>query len=116
NMKNAVNPLPHINNYLDEGDIIQIGNYPYEVIFTPGHSDGLITLYNKEQKILISTDHILPKITPNISYWFHGDPNPLKSYLQSLDKIRVLDAHLVIPSHRTPFYDANSRIDEIKAH
>lgn len=111
-----VTPYPSANHYLEEGEKVWIGRYKYEVIFTPGHSDGLVCFYNKEHNILLSTDHILPKITPNISYWFHGDPNPLASYLDSLEKIRKLGADLVIPSHGKPFYGANDRIDEIKKH
>lgn len=111
-----VTPYPTVDSYLVEGKMIQIGKYQYEIIHTPGHSDGLVCFYNKERNMLLSTDHILPKITPNISYWFHGDPNPLKSYLHSLEKIKALDADLVIPSHGKPFYGANDRIDEIMKH
>lgn len=111
-----VTPYPEINHYFVEGELLQIGKYEYEVIQTPGHSDGLVTFYNKEKNILLSTDHILPRITPNISYWFHGDPNPLGNYLKSLDKIKQLDVDLVVPSHGKPFYGGNERIDEIIAH
>ncbi|WP_156289723.1 MBL fold metallo-hydrolase [Oceanobacillus salinisoli] len=111
-----VSPYPSVSQYLNEGEFIQIGKYEYEIIFTPGHSDGLVSFYNKEKNILLSTDHILPKITPNISYWFHGDPNPLKTYLESLDKIKKLDADYVIPSHGNAFRGANDRIEEIKSH
>src|SRR5699024_1925065 len=83
---------------------------------TPGHADGMVTFYNKEKNVLLSTDHILPKITPNISYWFHGNPDPLASYLHSLDEIKKLDADFVIPSHGKPFHGANERIEEIKSH
>lgn len=112
----SVTPYPNVDHYLTEGEMMPIGKYVYEVIHTPGHSDGLVCFYNQERNMLLSTDHILPKITPNISYWFHGDPNPLKSYLNSLKKIRALDADLVVPSHGKPFYGANDRIDEITKH
>src|SRR5690625_7709128 len=80
------------------------------------HSDGLINFFNDEKNVLFSTDHILPRITPNLSYWFHGDPNPLATYLKSLKKVKTLDADLVIPSHGKPFHGANDRIDEIINH
>lgn len=111
-----VTPYPQVDHYLEEGEKIVIGKYEYEVIFTPGHSDGLVNFYNAEKSILLSTDHILPRITPNISYWFHGDENPLETYLASLEKIKKLDADLVIPSHGKPFHGANERIDEIIKH
>lgn len=109
-------PLPTIDHYWEEGETIVIGRYEYEVIFTPGHSDGMVCFYNNEQNVLFSADHILPKITPNISYWFHGDDNPLQTYYHSLEKMIKLDAELVIPSHRQPFYGANQRIAELMKH
>lgn len=112
----SVTPYPAVDHYLTDGEKVQIGKYMYDVIHTPGHSDGLVVFYNKERNMLLSTDHILPKITPNISYWFHGNPDPLKSYLHSLRKIKELDADLVVPSHGSPFYGANERIDEILKH
>lgn len=111
-----VTPYPTINHYLEEGENVRLGNLEYEVVFTPGHSEGLVTFYNREKSILLGTDHILPRITPNISHWFHGDPNPLKSFCQSLDKIAALEVDLVIPSHGDPFYNGHERVLELKAH
>ncbi|GAB4072806.1 MBL fold metallo-hydrolase [Barrientosiimonas marina] len=111
-----ITPYPEVNHFLEDGAILSFGKHDYEVISTPGHSDGLITFYNKEKDMLLSTDHILPKITPNISYWFHGEPNPLARYLESLDKIEKVEADFVIPSHGDPFHGANDRIEEIKSH
>jgi len=111
-----VTPHPRVDRYLQEGDKILFGKYEYEVLEAPGHSDGLICLYNREKRVLFSTDHILPKITPNISYHFHGDKNPLEAFLESLQKFKRLEAEYVIPSHGKPFINANERIDEIIDH
>ena len=111
-----VTPYPKVNHRFQEGEKVVIGKLEYEIIFTPGHSDGLISFYNKDKRVLFSTDHILPKITPNISYWFHGDPNPLATYMDSLKKVKKLDADYVIPSHGKPFHGANERIEEMLAH
>lgn len=111
-----ISPLPQVDHYFEEGDMVRIGRFDYEVLFVPGHSDGMICFYQREKNVLLSADHILPRITPNISYWFHGDPNPLLTYMKSLEKIRQLDAQWVIPSHGSPFQGANDRIDELLAH
>lgn len=111
-----VKPYPTVNHHLEEGMKICFGKYEYEVILTPGHSDGLITLYNKENSVLFSTDHILPRISPNISYWFRGINNPLDAFFTSLKKIQKLDVEYVIPSHGTPFKNANKRIVELLDH
>lgn len=111
-----VSPRPKVQHYLQEGEFIQIGKEQYEVIATPGHSEGLVVFFNHDQRVLLSSDHILPKITPNISYWFYGEANPLQSYEDSLQKVSDLNADFVIPSHGKPFYDANQRIKEIWDH
>jgi len=111
-----VTPYPTVNHHLKKKESVIIGKNEYEIIYAPGHSDGMVVFYNKENNLLLSADQILPKITPNISYWFHGDPNPLKSYLESLDRLSELDAELVVPSHGKPFYGANDRIREIQNH
>ncbi|MHA6258848.1 MBL fold metallo-hydrolase [Sporosarcina sp. CAU 1771] len=114
--KPLVTPYPTVDQYFEEGQEVLIGNHKYEVLITPGHAEGMVCFYNAEKNVLLSADHILPRISPNISYWFHGDPNPLKSYITSLKKVRKLDVDYVIPSHGQPFYGANNRIDELLAH
>src|SRR5699024_12414819 len=51
-------PYPSIDHRLDEGEIIRIGNYMYEVMRTPGHSDGLVCCYTNERLMLLATAHI----------------------------------------------------------
>lgn len=114
--KPLLQPLPNVNHYFIEGEKVGFGRYEYEVIRTPGHAEGMVCFYNAEKNVLLSADHILPRITPNISYWYHGDPNPLKSYLQSIQTMKKLEVDYVIPSHGKPFYNANQRIDEIASH
>ena len=53
---------------------------------------------------------------PSISYWFHGDANPLQSYPTSSKKMKKLDVDYVIPSQGKLFYGANDRIDELLKH
>ncbi|HEU4634187.1 MAG TPA: MBL fold metallo-hydrolase [Flavisolibacter sp.] len=43
-------------NYLDEGDVVRIGDDELHVLFTPGHSPGSISFYNKKGKFIISGD------------------------------------------------------------
>jgi glyoxylase-like metal-dependent hydrolase (beta-lactamase superfamily II) len=42
--------------FLDEGDIVRIGDDELDVLFTPGHSPGSISFYSKECKFVISGD------------------------------------------------------------
>ncbi len=49
-------PSPAPSVFLDEGDIVRFGNAELEILFTPGHSPGSITFYNREQKFMIAGD------------------------------------------------------------
>lgn len=101
---------------LHEGEIITTGKFNFRVIWTPGHSSGHICLYEPDKKILFSGDHILPKITPNISVHPQSIENPLGRYLKSLQDMRQLDVALTLPGHDKPFTNLRLRIDEIIHH
>lgn len=102
-------------NIVDEGDRIEIGSYSFRCIETPGHTPGHMCLYEEKQKILVSGDHILFDITPNITY-FPGVQNSLKDYLLSLDKIYDLDVKLVLPGHRRIWNNHQERIRQLQRH
>ena len=101
---------------LHDGETITTGAFTFRVIWTPGHSSGHICLYEPDKKILLSGDHILPKITPNISLHSQSIENPLGRYIQSLQEIRKLDIELTLPGHDQPFNNLKKRIDEIIRH
>ena len=103
-------------NIKKEGDVIDVGDYRFRVIETPGHSRGHMCLYEPTQKLFISGDHVLNDITPNISSRFNDEENPLGEYISSLDKVYSLDVKLALPGHRSIITDFQSRINELKAH
>ena len=47
---------PITNKFLVEGDIIEFGKSNLEVLFTPGHAPGHISLYSKIENFIISGD------------------------------------------------------------
>jgi len=102
-------------NIQQDGDIIDVGDYHFRCVQTPGHSLGHTCLYEPEKKILVAGDHILIDITPNIQCWSEIH-NPLKSYLASLDLVHDLDVEIVLPGHRRLIFDHRSRIAELKVH
>jgi glyoxylase-like metal-dependent hydrolase (beta-lactamase superfamily II) len=98
------------------GEIMNTGVYNLEVIWTPGHSPGHICLYEPQNKLLFSGDHILPSITPNVSYHVQSGDNPLGDYLYSLQKLRNLPVDKVLPAHEHIFSNLQGRIQEIVDH
>lgn len=100
---------------LNENDILQIGDYFFRCVDTPGHSPGHTCLYEPDKKILVSGDHILFDITPNVISWPTME-NALDEYLINLDKIYSLDVTLVLPGHRNIGNNHRKRILELKEH
>ena len=91
------------------------GGGGWEWIHTPGHSPGHVTVYHPRRRILITGDHVLPRISPNIGADLYAD-EPLSDYLASLRQLRELPVDLVLPSHGEPFADLAARIDVLLAH
>lgn len=102
-------------NLIREGFEIEIGDYRFRCVATPGHTPGHMCLYDHNQKLLLSGDHILGKITPNITAW-DFETDVLGQYLQSLDKIAQLEIDTVLPGHRYLLTDCQGRIEELRKH
>jgi len=102
---------------LSGGETIAWGAFSFQVLWTPGHSPGHISLYEPDKKILFCGDYILPTITPHISLnAFQIGTSPLDSYRHSLAKTKQLEVEIVLPGHEHPFRNLPARIDEILWH
>lgn len=93
------------------------GETEFQAIATPGHTRDHISYYFPKEGLLLSGDHVLPEITPNLSPdLFCPEFRPLRSFLDSLTRIETLPAGKVFPAHGDPFPNLAVRIQEIKAH
>jgi len=71
-----------------------------EAVVTPGHTPGHLCLVNRETKLFIAADMILPEIHPGIGLGVGSlGGNPVVDYLTSLRRIGEFDDHLVVPGH-----------------
>ncbi|WP_124726660.1 MBL fold metallo-hydrolase [Staphylospora marina] len=110
-----VEPHPTVR-FLEAGDTVRLGNREYEVLHTPGHADGHLSFFDRERGWLIGGDFLLPKISPNISLWPRCNPDPLSTYLETLEKMKHLPVKKVFPSHGPVFDHYLERIEELKDH
>lgn len=100
---------------VNDGELLEYGDFSLSVVLTPGHSPGHVCLYEPEKKLLFSGDHILFDITPNITWWPSVD-NSLDDYLRSLEKVYELDVDATLPGHRRVYRNHRVRIEELKEH
>jgi glyoxylase-like metal-dependent hydrolase (beta-lactamase superfamily II) len=100
--------------FLKDGDRLNVGDYEFVCVSTPGHTKGHLCLHESKEKVLLAGDHILKDITPTIQLWNDRD-NPLGEYYNSLRKVDLLDIGLVLPGHRDVFDHVTERIREIRS-
>jgi glyoxylase-like metal-dependent hydrolase (beta-lactamase superfamily II) len=112
-----------VTHQVDDGETIQVAGTDWQMVFTPGHAVGHICVYCPQLRLAFTGDHLLQRITPNISIHSDRHPlglperyNPLRDYLRSLEKTRHLGFTLGMPSHGALLTDPNGRIDELLAH
>lgn len=94
---------------LRDGDLVGNG---HRVIHTPGHCPGQICLLVGD--ILLTSDHVLARITP---HQFPQAITPfagLEHYFHSLAKVRRVEpVNLALGGHEEPIADLRGRVDEI---
>lgn len=100
------------------GDCIPVGGREWRVATVFGHAPEHAVLICDKDKILISGDQVLPRITTNVSVWgSQPESNPLKLFLDSMATFADLPADtLVLPSHDRVFVGVHTRLDELRAH
>lgn len=54
NLNAEISPEPSV--FLNEGDVVKFGKSTLEILFTPGHSPGSITFYERGQKFMLVGD------------------------------------------------------------
>jgi glyoxylase-like metal-dependent hydrolase (beta-lactamase superfamily II) len=89
---------------LDEGDTLRLAGRDWQVLHTPGHSAGLICLYEPTSQILLSSDHLLADISSNplVEPPPPGHTERLRSlalYTQSLQRVAAMEIDRALPSH-----------------
>jgi glyoxylase-like metal-dependent hydrolase (beta-lactamase superfamily II) len=100
----------------DDGDRPDVPGWDLTAIWTPGHSPGHLCFYEGRTRLMLTGDHVLPRITPNIPYHPQAGANPLGDYLQSLDKVAAFETHEVLPAHEHRFIGLQARVAELRAH
>tara|TARA_X000001036_G_C20511801_1_gene738425 strand:- start:216 stop:974 length:759 start_codon:yes stop_codon:yes gene_type:complete len=104
-------------NLVNDSDILKFGEWEFKFIDTPGHTIGHLCMYETKNKIMLTGDHVLPHISPNVSVDFEGKNNEaLIQYIHSLQKIEDYETELVLPAHEFSFKNLKQRVRELVDH
>jgi len=95
---------------LHEGDKLRLAGHGWQVLHTPGHSAGLICLYEPANRTLLSSDHLLADISSNpvVEPPPPGErerPRSLALYKQSLERVASMGIDVALPSHGPVIHD-----------
>ncbi|WP_242454559.1 MBL fold metallo-hydrolase [Bailinhaonella thermotolerans] len=101
---------------IEDGDRLDLPGWDLRAIWTPGHSPGHLCFAEPGRRLLLSGDHVLPRITPIVAVHPQAPANPLADYLDSLASIRALEADEVLPAHEYRFAGLADRVDHVIAH
>ena len=93
---------------LQAGEMLHVKHAALEVHHMPGHTPGLLCLYDRRHRIFFSGDHLLEKVSPNPIMELgpkgeEGRVKPLLAYVESVGKLHDLEVDLVLPGHGPPF-------------
>lgn len=99
---------------LEDGDIIAIGPHEFQVIYTPGHASDGIVLYNRQERLLISSDTLWENDMAVMTLRVEGSA-ALFRMQESLQKIGALDVKMVFPGHGRPFAAFNKALSKCEA-
>lgn len=101
---------------IEDGERPEVPGWDLQALWTPGHSPGHLCFWEPANEVMLSGDHVLPRITPNISFHPQAGADPLGDFLRSLTKLQGWNSSEVLPAHEHRFVGLDRRLDELAAH
>ena len=92
-------PPLKVSKKLKEGAILEVGDFSFEVLLTPGHTHGSCSLWESNKKILISGDTVFPQGSFGRTDLRTGNS---KDLISSLNRLSKLEVKILLPGHMPP--------------
>src|SRR3984957_4845621 len=89
---------------------------PLRAIWTPGHTPGHLCFADERYNLMLTGDHVLPRITPNISPSPVTTDDTLGIFLRSLSELARFDPDEVLPAHEYRFSGLPARVRQLQEH
>ncbi|MFD4351233.1 MBL fold metallo-hydrolase [Nocardia sp. NPDC058518] len=102
---------------LADGDSVPDTDGALIAVHTPGHTAGHLCFHDRSRGLLFTGDHVLPRVTPNVSKRPGSSADPLGDFVDSLNLLRDIDeSTLVLPGHEWPFDRLSDRLGVLSEH
>ncbi|MEI6372997.1 MAG: MBL fold metallo-hydrolase [Actinomycetes bacterium] len=108
--------MPSPDRLMTDGEVLVDIDPSLRVIGTPGHSPGHVCLFDEKRRHVLTGDHVLPRVTPNVSRRPGQPSHPLAAYLASLRLLLGLEVDWVLPAHEWPLRDLDGRVNALLEH
>jgi len=101
---------------LQDGDILAFAQGSLTVVHTPGHCSGQVCLFEEDEGVMFTSDHLIPNFSPALLV----EPGPnglsdrtpnLQQYQNSLKKAAAFPIQSAYPGHGNRFSDVHAMID-----
>ncbi|WLA81215.1 MBL fold metallo-hydrolase [Bradyrhizobium elkanii] len=94
-MFNEPNVPIDIDIWLEEGNLIDLGNFRLNVMYTPGHTSACITLFDQDKGLLFAADTLMPG---GVMGGVFGSGS-IADYIQSLERLKGLNSKILLSGH-----------------
>jgi hydroxyacylglutathione hydrolase len=94
-MFNEPNVPIDVDLWLEEGNLIDLGNFRLNVMYTPGHTSACISLFDQDRGLLFAADTLMPG---GVMGGVFGSGS-ISDYIQSLERLKGLDAKILLSGH-----------------
>lgn len=100
-----------------DGERLDVPGWQITAIWTPGHSPGHVCFYDEDRELLLSGDHLLPKISSHIGFHGGSEADPLGDFLASLEKLIARgEPQEILPAHQWRFVGLVDRATRLIEH
>lgn len=100
-----------------QGDVIHAAGRDWDVHIGAGHAPEHLTLWSRDDSLVISGDQILSSISPNIGvHPTEPEADPLGDWMESCVRFEGLARpdHLVLGGHKLPFTGLQTRMRQLR--
>jgi glyoxylase-like metal-dependent hydrolase (beta-lactamase superfamily II) len=101
---------------IEDGDRLPLVRHEVRAVWTPGHTPGHLCLHDAAAGVLLTGDHLLPRISPNIGVHSDDDGDPLSAYLGSLERAGKFLDDEALPAHEYRFRAIDVRAADLIHH
>ncbi|MGE5134006.1 MAG: MBL fold metallo-hydrolase [Gemmatimonadota bacterium] len=108
--------MPEPDLLLEDGDLVPLASRRLRAVWTPGHTPGHLCLHEEAANLLLTGDHVLPRISPNVGLQAHHAEPPLAAYLASLRRVAGFTGAEALPAHEYRFRGLADRVRMLLAH